>query len=133
MQNEQALNKSEKDARYEALYAIGCLCCRINIATKLFKATGLRCEIHHLNQDGKHGNKRRGDEFTIPLCTWHHRGKGVPPNEPNKQITVEEMAAKYGPSWVQSGNRFHEEYPTDDELLEFVNGLIATGNVQYIT
>ncbi len=126
------MNKKQKQVRFESLLAIGCLSCRLNIATGIFKPTGLRTEIHHQNEDGKHGNPRLGDEFTVPLCVWHHQGKGVPFNEPNKRITVDEMAAKYGPSWPQSGNVFHAAYPRDEQMLSTANSLIQSVGAEYV-
>jgi hypothetical protein len=69
-------------------------------------------EAHHLNLGGKAGQKRRGDDYTIPLCTWHHRG------DPPEGVTASDAAYYLGPSLQRSSKRFRETYGTDDELLE---------------
>jgi hypothetical protein len=68
--------------------------------------------------DNKAGQKRRGDEWTIGLCPYHHRG--IPP-EP---LSVREAEKILGPSRVYSPRTFREKYGTDDELLEYTNKLI---------
>jgi hypothetical protein len=78
----------------------------------------VHAEIHHLNLGGRAGQKRRGDEFTIPLCTWHHRG------EPFNHFTVTRMREAFGPSLARTSKAFREAFGTDDELLAKTNDLI---------
>jgi hypothetical protein len=75
-----------------------------------------RTEEHHLNLDGKAGQKRRGDEFSIPLCQWHHRSVTV------HEYTQGEMHWRYGPSLAKESKAFRERYGSDDLLLELTNG-----------
>jgi hypothetical protein len=104
-----------KADRYERLRAIGCLCCIQNAAGEQYLAPLFPVEIHHLNGGGHHGQKRRGDLFTIPLCSWHHRGEG-----PAKEYTEH-----FGPSWAKGSKPFRAEYGTDDELLAAANLMIG--------
>ena len=111
------MTPAERTARFDALRAIGCVCCDMNGTHPQF----MRCliapvEIHHLNGGGHHGQKRRGDEFTVPLCGWHHRGVGGP---------ARNMALMYGPSWAKGSKPFRAVYGTDDELLALANRLIG--------
>lgn len=122
-----ALNPDDKRERFEALHRIGCVCCLINKYTRAFDMTGLPGEVHHQNEDGKPGNPAIGDASTVLLCTWHHRGYGIPDVDKGTGITKEDMARIYGPSWAQGTRRFREEYPDDQELLDMVNRLIARG------
>lgn len=110
------MNERERQARFEALRLAGCLCCRL--AGPLLR-TAMRVEIHHLNEGGLHGGKRRGDEFTIPLCEWHHRG--VLKTAMNR----ESMTRVYGPSWAGGSKPFRAHYASDDSLLSYANKLIA--------
>lgn len=74
-------------------------------------------EIHHLNFDGKAGQERRGDEFTIPLCRWHHQGHpGI--------FKTKWMRENVGPSLAKQSRSFRAMYGTDDQLLAKVNDLI---------
>lgn len=98
--------------RREALLAVGCVCCWRNHRLGL-RPSLLPVEIHHLNGGGHHGQPRRGDEFTIPLCVWHHRGLG-----PAAKFT-----SAYGPSWAKGSRPFRKAYGTDDELLAVANRL----------
>jgi hypothetical protein len=109
---------AEKQARFDALRGLGCLCCRMNRYHPDFLACLAPIEIHHLNGGGHHGQKRRGDEFTIPLCSWHHRGVGGP---------AKAWTALYGPSWAKGSKPFRAVYGSDDELLALANRLIAGG------
>jgi hypothetical protein len=92
-------------ARWSRFPAIGCLACR---------KEGLanpNTQVHHLNVGGKAGQKRRGHDFTIPLCPWHHQGHGFGP----------------GPSLAKQSKAFRAAYGTDDELLAWTNELIRMG------
>lgn len=107
--------------RFEALRAIGCFCCAINVehaAQRLF-ATGMPCEIHHQNKGGYAGQERIGDEATVPLCRWHHRGVL------KAGFTVDRMAATYGNSLQRSSKKFRAFYGLDADLLARVNERIA--------
>lgn len=68
--------------------------------------------MHHQNLGAHAGQKRLGDEATIGLCPWHHRGIFKPP------INV-------GPSLAKEPNRFREVFGSDDELLAEENELIS--------
>lgn len=99
--------------RAESLHMVGRICCRLNHDLGLVP-TRQHVELHHLNGGGHHGQKRRGDDFTIPLCVWHHRGLGI----------AKLMTAVHGPSWAKGSKPFRAVYGTDDELLALVNSLI---------
>lgn len=72
-------------------------------------------EEHHLNFDGKAGQKRRGNDETIVLGSWHHRAV------PKRGWTARKMTDVYGPSLAMQSKAFRERYGTDDELLKRVN------------
>jgi len=95
--------------RYRRLQELGCIACRMRGKYSL-------PDIHHLNLGGHAGQRRRGWEFTIPLCPPHHRG-------------VMWREEDYGPSLAIEPRRFREVFGTDDELLEKVNLLLHDGVV----
>lgn len=109
--------------RHESLMALGCLCCLENIAhpgrglvaVPLGGAIGT--EAHHLNAGGLHGGKRLGDDHTIPLCGWHHRGV-------IRLGTKHTMTVTYGPSWAGGSKPFRLVYGGDADLLAKANSLI---------
>ena len=88
-----------------------CLACTIEGVVSVCGPT----EIHHLNFDGKAGQKRRGDWFSIPLGRYHHQG--IPPNGMNTM----QAEMRYGPSLKLKSRRFRERYGDDDSLLAMVN------------
>ena len=99
-----------REHRFRRLKEMGCICCWKLGFMNVFP------EIHHLNLDGKAGQKRRGDEFTIPLCPWHHqRNSGF--------CKISYMRENFGPSLKES-KAFRAKFGTDDELLAKVNDLI---------
>jgi hypothetical protein len=100
---EAVVNRKQREHRFRRLKELGCVACWLSGTPDVYP------EIHHLNLGGHAGQKRRGDEFTIPLCRWHHQGQ------------VPEMS---GPSLKWSPKVFRERYGTDDELLAKVNDLI---------
>lgn len=100
------------ERRFNAIYEIGCICCRM-------KRHFRQCQIHHLNLGGKAGQKRRGDLFTIGLCPWHHVG------EAEDGVTVGFMRALLGPSLKLESRAFRETFGNDDKLLVHQDELIA--------
>lgn len=95
--------------RMEAIHRCGCIACR--------KYRGLisPAEVHHLTVGGRHGQKRRGHDFTVGLCAWHHRGEGV----------LQELEPRLGPSYARTPRLFRETFGQDDELLAYQNDLLA--------
>jgi hypothetical protein len=89
--------------RFVILQDIGCITC-------LSRGERRACEIHHLTVGGKHGQKRRGHDFTIGLCEWCHRGVGLDSGQP---------------SYAREPRRFREVFGDDDALLAEQNRLIA--------
>ena len=97
--------------RTRLIKAMPCLACELEGRLDQCGPT----EEHHLNFDGKAGQKRRGDDDTIPLGTWHHQGA------PKRGYTAEKMAGLYGPSLKSQSKAFRATYGSDDELLARVN------------
>jgi hypothetical protein len=80
-------------------------------------------EIHHLNLDGKAGQKRRGHRFTIGLCSWHHRGV----YESGHGLDKDLMTQLIGPPLTDS-RKFRFWFGTDDELLATQDRLLGVSN-----
>lgn len=97
-----------QQARFDAIKEHGCIACRIR------GMHAVPCEIHHLTIGGKHGQKRRGHDFTIGLCGHHHRGLPL--------WHAETFDA--GPSYALEPRRFREVFGHDDALLAYQNELI---------
>ena len=110
MVGRQAPPNKDEIRRYRALKELGCIACRINGVTRVAIP-----EIHHLVE----GNKRLGNAYTIPLCTWHHRGEASSQWEKLK-----------GPSLARSKREFIEESGTERELLESVNKILMRQGLQ---
>lgn len=105
------MNPKAREHRFRRLKEMGCLCCWMR------GYMNVHPEIHHLNLGGHAGQKRRGDEFTIPLCRWHHQG--------HVEIgrTSTDTARYLGPS-LKASRQFREAFGTDDTLLAKTNDLI---------
>lgn len=91
-----------------------CICCEIEDVSQPNPT-----EAHHLNEGGHAGQRRRGDEYQIPLCQWHHRG--VRP----VGMTRDAMSHLYGPSLALDSKQYHFAYGSDDELLAMTNAKLA--------
>lgn len=100
------------ERRFQDIYIIGCVACRM---LGWFQP----CQIHHLNLHGRAGQKRRGDQFTIGLCPWHHIG------QTGGERKRKDMERIFGPSLALSSIKFRAKFGTDDQLLEYQNELIA--------
>lgn len=95
-------------ARFEAIHRLGCVACRKH------RGMIVACEIHHLTGGGHHGQKRRGHDFTIGLCAWHHRGVGV----------ERDFEPRFGPSYARRPKMFRQVIGDDETLLAYQNDLI---------
>jgi len=94
-------------ARFEAIKEGGCIACR------LYGFGFVACEIHHLTVGGRHGQRRRGHDYTIGLCTYHHRGQ------------PDGYGHKRGPSYALAPKAFRATFGDDDFLLQYQNELIS--------
>jgi hypothetical protein len=72
------------------------------------------CDAHHLLI----GGRRRGHDYSVALCGWHHR------MIPFDGVTGPQMRNLYGPSLMGGSKRFREAYGTDDELLALQERMI---------
>lgn len=106
------MNAKERERRFRRIKEIGCLVAHMN-------GRWMPAEVHHLNLGSHAGQKRRGDEFTIGLSKWSHRGEPLPGK------TARETRALLGPSLAREPNQFRAKYGSDDELLALQNRLIA--------
>lgn len=98
-------------ARSLKVKELPCLACRLwGVYHQPFPT-----EAHHLTLGGKAGQKRRGDEFQIPLCRYHHQGHLLP------HVDSKAMRALYGPSYARESKAFRVTFGNDDELLKLTN------------
>jgi hypothetical protein len=75
-------------------------------------------EMHHLTLGGLHGKPRRGEDQSVPLCRYHHRG--VLP----RGMTGSQALKKYGPSYAKSPKAFRKRYLGDEFMLSMTNNCI---------
>jgi Recombination enhancement, RecA-dependent nuclease len=106
------VNPKAREHRFRRLKEMGCIACWME------GNMNSQPEIHHLNLGGHAGQKRRGDEYTIPLCPWHHQGRRI------GNATTLGMAQLLGPSMAITPRLFRVKYGRDDELLAKVNNLL---------
>lgn len=89
--------------RFDALKEMGCICC-------IKRGLGpTPPEIHHDTDCGR----RRGHDYTLPLCPWHHRGK--------HDAGAAAAEAVAGPSLARNKRAFIEEFGTEESLRKEVN------------
>lgn len=98
-----------QQARFDAIKERGCIACAMRGLNRM-------AEIHHLTVGGKHGQKRRGHDYTVGLCPWHHRGENT--------FYDASPEAIYGPSYALQPRKFREVFGQDDVLLAYQNELI---------
>jgi len=98
--------------RFASLRQLGCIAC-----TKR-GIVGSKAEIHHLVE-----GYRLGHEYTIPLCTWHHRGERT-----DLSVSMESMRGIFGPSMAREKRQFVGEFGSERELLEEVDKWLKEGS-----
>ena len=104
------MSKLRDAARYTALREMGCIACSM---IGLLAPCG-PTEIHHLVDKGTRQHSG-GNQATIPLGRWHHRG--IPLADHNERY----MEAFYGPSMALSKRMFIVRFGTERQLLAQVN------------
>ena len=116
MSNLRDAAQSRDAKRYEALRELGCIACHIGNCDE----NGGKVEVHHLVDRGyrKHSG---GNQATIPLCAWHHRG------EPRVKLGARHMREIYGPSMFLESKEFAKRYGSQRDLLARVNEIILEG------
>lgn len=100
-------------ARFDAIHEAGCI-----VAHKLGLGH-VHPDIHHLTTGGKHGQKRRGHDFTIGLNSWSHRGVPLP------GWNAANCRRVFGPSYAIEPRAFRERFGDDDALLAYQDRLIG--------
>ena len=82
----------------------------------LITALGMRLPtIHHLTS----GFRRRGHQYTVPLCVWHHQGD-------SEGYGRQKIMGMLGPSFAHGRRHFEETYGNDDTLLAVTNLILAS-------
>lgn len=108
------MNPKAREHRFRRLKEMGCIVCFAD------GSPGTAAEIHHLNLGGKAGQKRRGDEYTIPLCRWHHQGQAM------NGFSLAWHHEHLGPSLKLHSREFRKKYGDDDSILATVNRIMHT-------
>ena len=98
---------SQHQRRFKRFRDIGCICCR-----RLGHKNG-QVEVHHLVE----GRKRLGDDETIPLCAYHHRGV----TEYKKSIAERVLKAS---RHLHGRRAFEQEWGSEKDLLTYTNELL---------
>lgn len=100
--------QSRDEKRYAALRELGCIACWDTVRRHIVP------EVHHLVDKG-YRRHSGGNQATIPLCAWHHRG------EPEMDVSMGYMRAMRGPSMLHEAKEFARTYGSQRELLARVN------------
>ena len=94
--------------RFDLLKESGCIATML--ATGRYSQPG---DIHHLTS----GGRRRGDEYTICLSPWSHRGL-------TENGSKQHYMGLYGPSFAHGRRGFAEFFGSDDYLLAVQNRVL---------
>jgi hypothetical protein len=79
--------KAQK-AHHDDQVSNGCAACHL----RKNRFQPFRTELHHRTTGDLHGNKQLGQDHTVALCSYHHRGVLLP------GMTAAAMRDQYGPS-----------------------------------
>lgn len=105
--------------RLDAIHELPCICCEMEREFSINKSEApigqpMKTEAHHLVDKGTR-EASGGDDATVPLCGWHHRGEGP------LQLRPSEMVKLHGPSLRLHKRAFISLYGTERKLLELTN------------
>lgn len=98
--------------RFRQLQDLGCIACLLD------GYPGTPADVHHIVDKGYRSHSG-GDDATIPLCPYHHRG------EPGGWLTRANAELKAGPSLATDKRAFVLRYGTERYLLAYVDKLIG--------
>ena len=104
----------KRQRRFDRLQRIGCVAC-------LLEDIHSQCDIHHIVDKGSRRHSG-GDEATIGLCPYHHRG--VLPDGMSRA----DAEMMYGPSLALSKRDFVSRFGSERALLLFVEHLLEQMN-----
>jgi hypothetical protein len=93
--------------RYDCFRHIGC------IVSRLYLDRYELYDVHHLVE-----GYRLGNQYTIPLNPWFHRGVTV------DNCSQADMERIYGPSLAKNKRAFVDTFGTERQLLEKVNAMV---------
>lgn len=112
--------KAER-ARLVAIYAVGCVPCRLEAARrerpewKAFRET----QIQHVLD----GGRRAGHADSYGACPWHH--EGIPDTNREGQLRpAAEMVRRIGPSRKLHPEAYRARYGTEAELVAIQNEML---------
>lgn len=94
-----------KLTRMAVVKRLPCLACQKQRCEQPFVT-----EVHHLVDKG-YREHSGGDEATIPLCVWHHRGIQL------EGHTEAGMRDRFGPSLFHTKRQFVAQYGSERDLL----------------
>lgn len=98
--------------RFERLIEYGCICCKQRLGLYRYP------EIHHIVE-----GYRLGDDYTIPLCAWHHQGQ-----PPSVHATKKQAAKIMGPNLRDQKKTFVQAFGSERELLQRINQWLGVEN-----
>lgn len=108
-----------------AIREIGCI-----ITLRKFGAFA-PAEKHHLLTTGRHGTgKRRGEQATIGLSAYYHRGYNY--SGLQEAMSRADALAYFGPSYADSPKLFRAEFGDDESLLAEQDRLIAVWRESFV-
>ncbi len=103
-------NRGQTKAERERVSLVkrkGCLCC-LQLGLE-HDEDGPTVEAHHLLS----GSVRRGHDYTVGLCAWHHRGRLT-----INGWTLGMHREFLGPSLADGSVPFHDRFGSDESLLD---------------
>lgn len=109
----KALTKADK-ARRQAIHWGGCMACMqrdINMAESGY------VQWHHTAGKSRH-------DLTCGLCQWHHMGR------PMYGMSKAQLREQFGPSLFHEKKAFHDEFGSNDELLERQNAILREQGIE---
>lgn len=96
--------------RFVLMQEVGCVPCIIEGELRGKHRRGEPGDVNHLIY-----GYRRGHDFTVCECPWHHRGIL------KANLDALAMEVLFGPSRALNKRRFHARYGDDDTLLKRQN------------
>ena len=105
----------------DRIRAVGCIACLMRRVGEVNAPLHTPAEIHHITRNGM----QMGQDFTLPACSWHHRGQPFT----DTLATADACRSELGPSLAEGSKAFFAHFGSDQALLDLARWIAGLPSI----